>query len=274
MRFRVSVAVVTGALAATALAAPAATAVDQPTFRASSKGYASHPGDQRVGDTRITSVVINGGKPVVLGISATKKVSVTMTARDNSGIAKGSAVLWRGTDPMAAQDLIEPDKDPVSCTNKGTTGTCKFTFTVDPIGLSNDMAGGGWKLGVSAHAKDRNGELRWNYKSTSLQRFSKLTVDAAPEPVKKGANLTVTGALTRANWDDLRYAGYSAQPVKLQFRAKNAKTYTTVKTVRTDASGKLKTTVKASADGYYRYSFDGTSTTPAIKAGGDFVDVR
>ncbi len=47
-----------------------------------------------------------------------------------------------------------------------------------------------------------------------------------------------------------------------------------MKTVKTSSTGTLKTTVKASADGHWRYSFAGTSTTPAVSAAGDFVDVK
>jgi hypothetical protein len=62
--------------------------------------------------------------------------------------------------------------------------------------------------------------------------------------------------------------------VKLQFRKKGASAYTTVKSVITDGSGNLKTTVKAATDGYWRYSFAATSTTAAVNATGDYVDVR
>ena len=47
-----------------------------------------------------------------------------------------------------------------------------------------------------------------------------------------------------------------------------------MKTIKTNSTGDLKTTVKASVDGYFRYSFAGTSTTPAVNAAGDFVDVK
>jgi len=107
-----------------------------------------------------------------------------------------------------------------------------------------------------------------------VQRASKLTVNAAPEPVKKGKPLTVTGKLSRANWEDNMYHGYAGQSVKLQFRKKGSSTYTTVKTIKTDSTGNLKTTVTAAGDGYFRYSFAGTSTTPAVSAAGDFVDVQ
>ena len=91
--------------------------------------------------------------------------------------------------------------------------------------------------------------------------------------MRKGRTITVTGDLTRANWNTRKWAGYSGQKVQLQYRPKNSSTYTTVKTVTTNSSGKLSTTVNATADGYYRYVFAGTSTTPAATAAGDYVDV-
>jgi len=42
----------------------------------------------------------------------------------------------------------------------------------------------------------------------------------------------------------------------------------------TDSKGKLRTTTKATADGYFRYAFDGMSTTPAITSAGDYIDVK
>lgn len=62
--------------------------------------------------------------------------------------------------------------------------------------------------------------------------------------------------------------------MKLQFRKKGSTAYTTVKTVTTSSTGALRTTVKATADGYFRYTFAGTPTTPAVSAAGDFIDVR
>ena len=83
----------------------------------------------------------------------------------------------------------------------------------------------------------------------------------------------MTGALSRANCDTHKYTGYSGRSVKLQYRPKNSSVYTTLKNVTTSSTGALKTTVKATADGYYRYTFPGTSTTRAVSAAGDYVDV-
>jgi hypothetical protein len=68
--------------------------------------------------------------------------------------------------------------------------------------------------------------------------------------------------------------GYTRQAVKFQFRKKTSSTYTTLKTIKSSSTGTLKTTSRAKVDGYWRYSFAGTSTTPAVSAAGDYVDVR
>ncbi len=44
--------------------------------------------------------------------------------------------------------------------------------------------------------------------------------------------------------------------------------------VRSSNTGTLKTTVKAVQDGYWRWSFAGTISTPAVNSTGDFVDVK
>ncbi|PBC87046.1 hypothetical protein BX261_7181 [Streptomyces sp. 2321.6] len=92
--------------------------------------------------------------------------------------------------------------------------------------------------------------------------------------MKKDKTITVAGALTRADWETYKYGGYTKQPVKLQFKTKGTSTYKTLKTITTDSEGNLRTTTKATADGCFRYSFAGTSTTPAVASTADYVDVK
>ncbi|MER5767514.1 hypothetical protein [Streptomyces sp. NPDC001985] len=271
MRFRVSAAVVTGAVALTGLAAPAVHADEKPGSGPAAFAVPAS-GDESYGNTKISNIVLNGGKSMVLGTSAKKKFTVTFTAGDNSGIVEAHTAIWRGSDFAEPTDFVDSDQQGVSC-GTGTTVTCELSITLDPRKQSNAKAGA-WKFAVGAVAKDGNYLIKPKVKSVNLQRAAKLTVNAAPEPVKKGKTLTVTGALTRANWDTDRYAGYTGQAVKLQFKKKGAASYTTVKTVKTDKKGHLKTTVKAGSDGTYRYSFAGNSTTQGISSTGDFVDVR
>lgn len=252
-------AAVSGALALTALAAPVAQA------------------DESYGDTKISNVVVNGGKSVVVGPTAAKKVTVTFTATDNSGIDWAQLVLYRGAtiDEPETGAVADSSDGLATCTKvNATTSNCKTTFTLgSQYNLVNSVAGT-WKVWAIVAAKDYDYVQKDNAKSFKVQRASQLTVNASPEPVKKGKTITVTGKLSRANWETGKYAGYTGQSVKLQFRKKNSSTYTTLKTIKTDSKGNLKTTVKASADGYFRYSFAGTTTTPAVNATGDFVDVK
>jgi single-stranded DNA-binding protein len=228
------------------------------------------------GNITIDKVVVNGGKPVVVGTTNVVSAKVSVTASDDSGIAETTYISAFGPKPNFAQ--IWYDDGDITCVKAtATTSTCTGTLTFDPqaaTGFVDNNAAATWNLGTLVSANDYNYIHRDAATTFKVQRYSKLTVNASPEPVKKGKPITVTGKLSRANWDDNKYHGYTNQSVKLQFRKKGSNTYTTVKTIKSDATGNLKTTVTASTDGYFRYSFAGTTTTPAVNATGDFVDVR
>ncbi|OMI33279.1 calcium-binding protein [Streptomyces sparsogenes] len=251
MRKSATFAVLAAAVALGGLAAPAAQA----------DGY---------GDTEIKSVVVNGTGKVAVGTSAAKTFTVKVTASDDSGIKAADLYL-----DGPSYGFLQPTKK-VSCVaSNATTSTCTGTFTVDPdVDFFDNSPAGTWYVSAWVDANDGDYFTTDKAGSFAMQRYSKLTVNASPEPVKKGRTITVTGALTRANWETGAYAGYTNQSVKLQFRKKNSDTYTTLKTVTSASRGALKTTVTAKEDGYFRWNFAGTSTTPAVKAGGDFVDVQ
>ncbi|CAL9536533.1 hypothetical protein SUDANB145_04131 [Streptomyces sp. enrichment culture] len=249
-------AAVVGALALSALAVPAA--------------QAASAQDVVVGDTTITKVVVDGDNKVSVGTSAAKTIKVSVTAKDDSGIAGAETFSLSGPD----YGFLTTGKP--TCTKvSSTTSTCSASVKVDPkVDYLSNANAGTWYVDAMINAKDD--DFAWEEKAGSFkfQRASKLTANATPEPVKKGKTLTVTGKLSRANWETLKYAGYSGQSVKLQYRKKSSSAYTTVKTIKSSSTGTLKTTVKATADGYYRFAFAGTSTTPAVNATGDYVDVK
>ncbi|MGW7247938.1 DUF5707 domain-containing protein [Streptomyces decoyicus] len=233
-------------------------------------------GDETVGDVQITTAAVSGGKDIAVGL-ADKTVTVSVTATDSSGIWDADFHLWRGTDPDNPDGYIKPNEDttPADCVaSSATTSTCSKTFTFEPDWWLTNADAGTWKVGIEVWANDDSWAVRDAYTTVRLQRFSKLTVNAGPEPIAAGKTLTVTGRLTRANWDTDTYAGYTAQPVKLQFRKAGTSTYSTLQTVNTSSTGDLKATATASVDGYWRWNFAGTSTTPAVKATGDYVDVQ
>ncbi|MFF1376536.1 DUF5707 domain-containing protein [Streptomyces sp. NPDC058308] len=279
MRIRATVAALSGTLALSALAVPAAQAVDGPPIPKSASLAAEARSNADVGDTVITEIAVNGGKDIVVGTSVKKTLKIAVTATDPSGIKDGKALLWHGTafDRNHIDGSMVPSSETGDCkVVNETTSTCTVTVVADPkSNIYGNVLAGKWKVWALAQGNDGDYVSKDAYPtSVSVKRAARLTTNASPEPVKKGKTLTVSGALTRANWDTSKYAGYTKQNVQLQYKKKGAGSYTTLKTVKSDTKGNLKTTVTASADGYFRYVFAGTSTTPAVTSASDFVDVR
>ncbi|MFG2461500.1 hypothetical protein ACGFWE_31165 [Streptomyces sp. NPDC048523] len=267
MRIRALVLVASGAVALSALAVPAAQA-------ATTAGPA----------VTFSSLKVNSGKDIVVGSTAMVTVSASYTVTKPANLDPNSfgtfPLLYRGaTLGMNSDDLLGGD-DPGTCTaSSSTVLKCTAKIQFRPKGSDEDgdlysSEAGTWKLGALAVNGDEGLTWQGGLGTTHLQRRATLTTNAAPEPVKKGKTITVTGKLARANWDTNTYAGYSTQPVKLQFKKKGATSYTTLKTIKTSTTGALKTTVTASADGSFRYVFAGTTTTSPVTSTGDFVDVQ
>ncbi len=270
-------AVVSGALALTGVAAPAALA-DSPALA-------------------FGAITVNSGKPIAVGTRAEVTVPVTysFTRPDDFVIDYKNnflgVALYRGRLADPANVVEDSSRKPV-CTTTATTDTtvtesCSTKLTIDPRQLYTAADATEWKAAAlymesaideddsDGHIGFHSGTDVWgNLGTARLQRISKVTVNATPEPVVKGRTLTVKGALTRADWNTGRYAGYKGQKVTLQFKARGAAAYTDVKTVTSGTGGALSTTVKASKDGSYRYKFAGTSTTAAKTSAADFVDVK
>ncbi|MEU2425067.1 hypothetical protein ABZ619_29305 [Streptomyces sp. NPDC007851] len=260
MRIRATVAAVSGALALSAFVAPAAHAVGS-----------------TAPDVTFSNMKVNGGKAIVVPATGSVKFTITYQVTHAAGLKTSDfyaiPVIYHGTTIKDSEYGVAPSADP-TCTDTSTTvQSCKATLSASRADLVNSIAGT-WQSGGVAFDKSDNPAFTNNLGKVSVQRLSKLTANATPEPVKKGKTITVTGSLTRANWDAGKYAGYASQSVKLQFRKKGSSTYTTLKTIKSSSTGALKTTTTATVDGYYRYSFAGTSTTPAVNATGDYVDVQ
>lgn len=305
MRIRATVAAVSGALAISALALPAAHAAGQERVFAENSASkvahaAHHPGRATFSvaasgtpyqlNATFSAVKVNNGKNISVGTAKPVNVPVSFT------LTHGTEVDIHAKDFVAAIELYRGnsfddsiyafDSAPATCTDtSATVATCKSAVLVDPAELLSEDAGA-WR--AAAFAVAFNGQdpskpadlskigvaVKDPTNAFKLQRYATLNTDAAPEPVKKGKTITVTGKLARADWDDGKYHGYANQSVKLQFRKKGSSTYTTLKTVKTSSTGSLKTTTKATVDGYFRYTFAGTTTTPATTAAADYVDVK
>ncbi|MFJ5213586.1 calcium-binding protein [Streptomyces sp. NPDC088354] len=258
MRIRTAAVVLGTAAALSVLAVPAASA---DTAKAATIG----------------KVVINGGKPIVLG-TANKTFTASLTASDDSGIALAGIAFLHNA---AGDELETTDADPVCKAVNSTTSTCTVTFKVNAKrDLGSNAAAGTWYAYGVVIPKDADLDTGAGVVSkdkaatTKVLRATKLTVNAAPEPVKKGKTLTVTGSLTRADWKTAKYTAFVGQKAVLQFRKAGTTKFVNVKTVTSSKTGALKTTVKAAKDGYWRYVYTGSTTTAAVSAAADYVDVK
>ncbi|MHB9860584.1 hypothetical protein [Streptomyces sp. YIM S03343] len=284
MRFRATVAAVTGALALTALAVPAAQAA--PT---SGTPYTLNASFSNVSIAKAIKVGTTNEVSVKYSYTLTHGSTVNIAASDFST----EAILYHGTYSDTEPELY--GDNPATCTaTTSTTATCTGYINIYPSGapfgepsgdLKNAWAGS-WSVAVDAIAF--NGQSQTNpadmskvgYKdqsglgTTLVQRNSKLTTSVSATSVYKGKTFTASGKLSRANWEDNLYHGFTNQPVKLQFRKAGTTTYTTIKTVYTDSTGNLKTTATVSSSGYWRYSYAGVSTTPGVSATGVYVAAK
>lgn len=254
-----------GALALAAATAPAAQAAD-------------------TGIT-VSQVVLNKGGPIVVGTTAEVEPTISFHVSWPAGYSMStvdfSPFLYHDTTAAKGAESGGIYAGSYVCYEDGTRAAdCDGAFYIDPpyrLDSHNDATT--WKLAFHATLWTKSGQVKSEEYLTGLgtvpvKRAAKVTVNASPEPVAKGKTLTVTGRATRADWVKHTYTGHGGKLAKLQFRKAGTSTYTTVKTVRATSTGALKTTVKATADGYWRWTFGQTSTTGGATAAGDYVDVK
>jgi hypothetical protein len=229
------------------------------------------------GDIRVAKTVVNSGNSVIIGTSARVTYPIAISIRDDSGVKGLSDVsVFNKTNGWGFSDWVD-----TRCEKKSsTTSVCTATMTIAPGWLPGSVpenvnrTAGVWQVNATVKANDGDYWISDHIAEFKMKRASKLTTNAAPEPVAKGAQLTVTGKLSRANWEDLKYHGFAGQEVKLQFRKSGAAHYSTVKIVKTGDVGKLSTKVTATAAGSWRWYFPGTTTTARVVSAGDAVTLK
>ncbi len=233
------------------------------------------------GSTVLSGVTVNGGNSAAVGTKNTQTITVKWKLSGGSKLYGSHASLWRGTDiasepeQFITSEQFNAGTEP--CVPSGdATFDCTATFKINPqIDLDNEDAGA-WKISLWAVTDATTGVDTDNARTWYLKRWSRLSNNAAPEPVAKGRTITITGKLERADWDTYKYAGYTQQIVHLQERSLTG-SYATTSSHRTGTgsqAGVEKKTRTATSDRCYRYAFEGTSTTPPAAGTGDCVDVR
>ena len=133
---------------------------------------------------------------------------------------------------------------------------------------------GKWRVRVVAYSKSGKAlgsrEKSWYEKfDTAVQSFN-----AAPEPIRKGRTLTLSGRLIRANDLGTGYTSYSGKTMRVYFRPKGSSTWSYMGYTKTARDGRFRKAFTAKRDGTWRAYFPGTSNFDRQKSRDDYIDVR
>lgn len=231
------------------------------------------------GDLKITKVVVNHGRNVIVGTARVVTYPITVTVTDDSGFDKVKPLSWVDTF-NATTGQGWSDRDSTTCkASSRTTVVCTANMSITPQwlpGYSTESANrlaGVWQVNVTALSNDHDYWIGDRLALFKVKRASKLTAVITPTKVKPNTAVKVTGLLSRADWERLRYYGYANQKVQLQFRKAGTSTYTTVKTVTSAGSGALSTSVRATSSGYWRWFLPAQTATAQVAAAGDYLAV-
>ncbi|SCF86348.1 hypothetical protein GA0115255_109224 [Streptomyces sp. Ncost-T6T-2b] len=240
-------------------------------------GVAAVPAGAAEGGVAFSRVTMNGGKPIVVGVKEEVKVYGTLRMTTKLKYDYGpTAFPYRGKPGYGDELWNAIESSDCKVVNKAK-GICDFEqwLYIDPrhLDFGNEDAGA-WKTAARIHLAGDAWDIDDENLPLWVQRATRLTVNASPEPVTKGRTITVTGRITRANWDTHTYQGYAGRSVSLQFKAAGSASYKTVKKATSGKSGALKTTVKATVPGTWRWTYHGNTTSGAKSSSGDHVAVR
>jgi hypothetical protein len=231
---------------------------------AAASAVASTPAEAAAGCRGPATVVSSTVSPrtVVLGTSDNQGIVLTAKIRSNGCRIDRVEMGVYGPNVIDSFDLERGEtKDGVTTYDTGVR--------IAPGSLPNSEAGR-WQTFISVWGESQPNVAGPDF---TVQRAARVSTNASPEPVRKGRTITVKGTLARADWEALRYRGYGKRTVELQWRSPTG-AYRTVKTVTASSTGALRTTVKASTDGCFRYVFRGSAATARAVSAGDCVDVR
>jgi hypothetical protein len=101
---------------------------------------------------------------------------------------------------------------------------------------------------------------------------TKVALNAAPEPVKKGRKITVSGKVTQQSGSF--WTKVTGRSVAVYFRAKGARTWTLGGWAKLDKNGRYVIRFTAKKDGSWRAVLKAGSTRYGATSPSDYVDVR
>ncbi len=203
---------------------------------------------------------------IVVGVRMVKSSTYTVVL-DNTCDNPGLFVNLASTTDVVGRNVT---MNPPTNDGKG-----RYTFvgstSWDPATMNNAQFAGSW-ISVIDVFSDNGPSLSSQGVDFRVLRAATVTAKARTA-VTKGSMVSVSGRLTRASWDTGSYQRFAGQVVELQFKTR-AGAYTTVKHSRSMSNGSLLNSVRADADGCYRYLYRGNDTSVSSPSAAACVDVR
>lgn len=207
-----------------------------------------------------------GPSPLVVGTTEVQTVTIAAHLQDTCTRIVAVQAQIRSPRENGTFDLGSGNRDPVSAMT-----VFGLELDLDPATLFNDEAGP-WSAVVTAHETAPGVSVSTPAPSFAIVRAARLEMQAGPEAVKKGKAVTVTGTLTRADWEAGKYRGYAGRQVDLQFRTPTGPNIW-VKTFTSATDGRLETRVPATQDGCYRLVYGGNQTTGTAQSDSDCIKI-
>lgn len=209
-------------------------------------------GSVRLSNLRITEVgKATGTTSVYVGPSAATRFHVSFDASSSSGIK--SAQIWpfslsSGTRPIRLLDQ--------TCTRKSkTTSTCRATYSVSPYEIRNPDVGR-WRVFAKIVANDGSVLVKDDRDTAVLMRkSSRLTSSVSRTPQA----YIIDARLQGADWNTRGWSHLAGQEILLQRRQPGSEAFRTIRKLRTDKEGRLRTSVSLTARGTYRLVYYGTT---------------
>ncbi|MEZ0067591.1 hypothetical protein ABIA32_003606 [Streptacidiphilus sp. MAP12-20] len=208
---------------------------------------------QSSGDTRILSVEVNGGKPVVLGPTDRTTFTFAVTAEDNSGIKSVDHVgIWGSN-----YGVLRPTATTCQVkTKKISVCTGSVTVDVNQRQIFDNMAGA-WHVQATANANDGDRFESDTAGDFSIKKAAAAVISGVLPIAKPGESMQIEGQLTKPDWGARLWAYNPGQVVELRFRPADGSPWQTVASTRTDSHGSMSTEVKASTTGTYAWYYEG-----------------
>lgn len=204
---------------------------------------------------------------LTLGSSSKSCANVTFTAVLSAPMpAYGTGTDWEytavGVDLYAPGDAADDPSDGLAFTEVGTTSTYKGTVKV----CGNTGAGTytakvyGAAVPTSTTGDDDFQTTNVVKSTFTVKRPTSLSLNATPEPVKKGKKLTAKGTFKA---DGKVVSGIT---VKIYFKASGAKTWTLMGSAKTNSKGVYSRAFTAKKTGTWKAVFTATTTRNGASA--------